>query len=452
MRHLLIRWLLLILLLPLGLPFGLRGQSIAQDSSLEHAKELWEMAIAAKGGREKLHQVNNLVFIGEGQTSITFWAFPDKYFSWSDARPSAFGIGVTIDNYETGFGYSTAFSNPPQVKMEKDIRQRKTGRSHLLICQIESLLETKWVQPEILGATKRRVGGKQVDLVNVQITWYNELFKFGVFLDEKTHLPVRIGRYGTFKPNEFYFVTDMRNYIDVEGIKMPTELSWFQSSDWTHPRYEINVDYDPQFFNRVPDLNAGPFQWRKAGSKTLPMQSVVIEKPKPLSNKEIAQYIQDLVSQNDDVSLSARRELVTAGRQSLPALIDALKSSNRLLSFRAAVLILEIDKENRSVMDTLPSYLLDPKLGEEERQDAAFGLLRNDQGIAQLIDLLLHPDPFVRRYVIFAFDELTERREIPKLVEDAIPALRKLTQDKDEIVRKMANEVLEQIELRLKRK
>jgi len=61
-------------------------------NSLERAKELWEMAIAAKGGREKLHQVGNLVFAGEGGTLVHFWVFPDKYFSWVDTRPSVFGL------------------------------------------------------------------------------------------------------------------------------------------------------------------------------------------------------------------------------------------------------------------------------------------------------------------------------------------------------------------------
>jgi len=46
---------------------------------------------------------------------------------------------------------------------------------------------------------------------------------------------------------------------------------------------------------------------------------------------------------------------------------------------------------------------------------------------------------------------LTERREIPRQIEKALPALRELTRDKDEVVRKMAKEVLEQIGNNFKR-
>ncbi|MGH9841182.1 MAG: HEAT repeat domain-containing protein [Blastocatellia bacterium] len=451
MKQLQKRGLLLILWLLFGSPMVARSQSNPADSSLEHARELWEMAIAAKGGREKLHQISNLLFIGEGGTSITFWVFPDKYFSWGDTRPSVFGLEVSISNYETGFGYSTAFSNPPQVKVEKDIRQHKDNRSHLLFCQIEYLLETKWIQLEVLQATKSTVGGKRVDLVDVQVKWYTKSYKFGVFLDEKTHLPVRVGSYSTFKPNEFYTTVDMRAYRDFLGIKLPTELSWRESSDWTHPRFEINAEYDPQFFNRVPDLNSGPFQWRKAGSTVPPAPVATIEKPEPLNPAQIAQYILELESPDEDMSVSARRELVTAGRQAVPALTEALKSGSLMPRFRAAVVLLEIDKENPAAMAALPGFLLDPQMEKAERQNAAFGLLRNDRGIAVLTELLLHPDSFVRRCVIFAFDELTERREIPSQVEKALPALRDLTRDKDEVVRKMAKEVLEQIGDRFKR-
>jgi len=167
---------------------------------------------------------------------------------------------VDISNYETGFGYSTAFSNPPQVKVEKDIRQHKSNRSQFFFCQMDYLLETKWLRPELLRATKSTVGGKRVDLVDVQVKWHTESYKVGVFLDEKTHLPVRIGYYSRFDTNDFYNTVNLRAYSDFGGIKLPTELSWRESSDWTHPRFEINAEYDPQFFERVPDLNGGPFQ------------------------------------------------------------------------------------------------------------------------------------------------------------------------------------------------
>lgn len=54
-------------------------------------------------------------------------------------------------------------------------------------------------------------------------------------------------------------------------------------------------------------------------------------------------------------------------------------------------------------------------------------------------------DVFVRRSVVFALDELTEQSEVPAIVDQAVPQLRELLKDSDEIVRGMAEEVLEQI-------
>ena len=47
--------------------------------------------------------------------------------------------------------------------------------------------------------------------------------------------------------------------------------------------------------------------------------------------------------------------------------------------------------------------------------------------------------------MLFAFDELTEQSKIPDLVKKAVPLLKELLKDSDEIVRGMAEEVLEQI-------
>ncbi len=82
------------------------------------------------------------------------------------------------------------------------------------------------------------------------------------------------------------------------------------------------------------------------------------------------------------------------------------------------------------------------------RQNAAFGMMWSEEGIAMLRDLLKHPQVLARRCVIFAFDELTELTEIPAGVKPAIPILKELLKDNDEVVRGMAEEVLEQIERR----
>jgi HEAT repeat protein len=48
--------------------------------------------------------------------------------------------------------------------------------------------------------------------------------------------------------------------------------------------------------------------------------------------------------------------------------------------------------------------------------------------------------------VIFAFDELTEMREISEQIQQAVPVLKQLLKDKNGVVRGMAEEVIGQIE------
>ncbi|HEY7543652.1 MAG TPA: HEAT repeat domain-containing protein, partial [Blastocatellia bacterium] len=79
------------------------------------------------------------------------------------------------------------------------------------------------------------------------------------------------------------------------------------------------------------------------------------------------------------------------------------------------------------------------------RRHSAFQLASCEKGIAILIEMLRDRDVFIRRSAVFAFDELTEQSEIPKIAKNAIPALKELLKDPDEIVRGMAGEVLKQM-------
>ena len=144
----------------------------------------------------------------------------------------------------------------------------------------------------------------------------------------------------------------------------------------------------------------------------------------------------------------AERELISASDRAIPALTEALKSTSRDLRGFAAATLLEINKGNEVAIRTMRDLLLDPQEGPQGRQNAAFRLMWSDQGIDILTGLLKHPDTIVRRCVIFAFDELTELTEIPKQVNKAIPIIRELLKDNDEVVRGMAEEVLEQIKHR----
>jgi HEAT repeat protein len=103
-------------------------------------------------------------------------------------------------------------------------------------------------------------------------------------------------------------------------------------------------------------------------------------------------------------------------------------------------------KSNAQSFQATRDLLLDSSLMPDFRQSAAFRLMDSEKGIAELTALLSHSDVVVRRCVLFAFDELTELTEIPQPVKQAVPSLKQLLKDQDEVVRGMTEEVLEQIE------
>jgi hypothetical protein len=282
------------------------------------------------------------------------------------------------------------------------------------------------------------------------VSGFGSPFRHGIFLDEKTHLPIRIGVYSNERPGEMFTWVDLKDYREVAGIQVPTAIS-AKNGRWGSLIIEINVDYDPKFFERMPDMNAGPYQWRKTGTKPSPSPESTEDSSKRLTPEQIAQYIKDLESADREKVMIAGRELSGAGDQAEPALTEALKSKSRDLRYFAAVTLLRINEENEAALRTLRDLLLDPRENPQDRQSAAFRLAECEKGISVLTDLLRHPDTLVRRCVIFAFDEMTEMTEIPKQVNKAIPIIRELLKDDDEVVRGMAEEVLEQIERRPRR-
>src|SRR5438128_1874860 len=78
------------------------------DNSLETAKQLWEMAIAAKGGRERLYAAKSIAItqhFSKRGASTELCVFPDKFWFWEDRRPGELGLGAGITNFERNLSY-----------------------------------------------------------------------------------------------------------------------------------------------------------------------------------------------------------------------------------------------------------------------------------------------------------------------------------------------------------
>ncbi|MEK6288107.1 MAG: hypothetical protein AABO57_20500 [Acidobacteriota bacterium] len=231
------------------------------DISLERAKHLWEMAVAAKGGRERLDAVKSIAitqdFGGRGR-STELCVFPDKYWAWEDRRPSKLGLAAEMRNFERNIGYFVVgyLPNDPK-KSELKPEDRASFRNPQLIY----LLETKWFKPEVLRAYKDNLGLHSVDVVETRVG----KFRIAVFLDTKTHLPVRVGYFSNYVDKIFTWY-GLSDYHEVNGILVPHSISYDGSRN-IPVQVEINVDYDPAVFERPPRIDDGPYQWRPKSSK-----------------------------------------------------------------------------------------------------------------------------------------------------------------------------------------
>src|SRR5262245_26526141 len=127
------------------------------------------------------------------------------------------------------------------------------------------------------------------------------------------HLPIRIGIYRDDPKDGMFTWFDLKDYREVAGIQAPTAIS-AKNGRWGSLIVEINVDYDPKFFERMPDMNAGPYQWRKSETRSSSLPDSTEDPSKRLTPEQIAQYIRDLESSDGEKVMIAGRELVSAGK------------------------------------------------------------------------------------------------------------------------------------------
>jgi hypothetical protein len=443
------RWKIATLVICLWLFSGLilTTKAHAQASSARtEAERLWELAVAAKGGRQRLHQVKSLAVFYEysrGRPSAEVYAFPDKRWDWIDSgQKSKFPLWV----------YSMDFEQMVHCVVQGVTREGcesvegYSKRSFLEGPQLLYLLETTWVKPKLLTASKGTLGFRSVDIVKVQL----EQFQISVYLDAKTRLPSRIAYHSNeggrnLKVGDIFEWYGLSDYREVNGIMLPHLISHTHGST-RQVRYEVNPAYDPHVFTRKPQIAAGPEQWRPKGYT--PAKSNGLASSKKFAVGEIQQAIQQLTHPDENVRVEARDKLTQAGTDAIPALTTALSQKQGLNKLHLARVIFDIDENNEAATAVFHQIALDQQEDWRLRRNAALQLIRNNSGIAHLTKMLESSEIFTRQSAVFAFDELTEQTEIPDSVKPAIPVLRHLLSDPDEIVREMSKEVLEQINSR----
>jgi len=241
------------------------SRAVLQNQTQAKAKALWERAIVAKGGRERLHSIYNLVVSTEtayltrtGRRNQVrreyLFVFPDKYWSYEDYGSDVFGTRMQMLNYETKMQYVGSPGHPETIlepikglKRNKDINYLEIGL----------LLETKWQQPIAIKASTGLIGSKRVDVVETRINGRRVDFA----LDREMHLPIRISFYNAINNKTYIDVQQFSDYVEVAGIRVP-QRSKFEDGTEQKSVIQFNVEYNPAIFVKPPALGLGQKAWQ----------------------------------------------------------------------------------------------------------------------------------------------------------------------------------------------
>jgi len=228
---------------------------------------LWEQAIAAKGGRERLHAISNMVIStrGEYQSRLLkrnqvrreeLLVFPNKYWFWDDYRPDVFGLRVSMYNYDTNMKYVITDGEPHhQLEPITNGQRNKALRN----AQLSFLLETKWLKPTIVKVSTGRFALRPVDIVQGMVEGERVDFAF----DQETHLLIRVSFYDTVNGKTYVSTDTFSDYIEVNGIKVPQTVKYDDDSEYKQS-YRFNVEYKKDIFIKSPPIEAGPQAWKVA--------------------------------------------------------------------------------------------------------------------------------------------------------------------------------------------
>lgn len=245
----------------------IRHYSMEQNETRmqREAERIWDQAIAAKGGRERLYAVRNVVISSKGiyRTSHNkgnkirqeeFYVFPDKFWAWSDYRPDVFGLRIEMVNYEIKAHYVIT----PDAPRDQPRGMPSQGSDQIIIGQLYYLLETKWLKPVVMKAIKGRVGLRQVEIVQTKV--HDERMDFA--FDRESHLLVQVSSYHGRDTGEMLDnVISFSNYTDVNGLKVPSKVTYEDGIDY-EVSFQFNVTYDPGVLVNPPTIEAGPEAWR----------------------------------------------------------------------------------------------------------------------------------------------------------------------------------------------
>jgi hypothetical protein len=214
-------------------------------------QEVWEQAVKAKGGRDRLHNVHSLaVYMKPADVNLagppTNWlcVFPDRYFEFEGRGSSA--RAVVVD----GTADRTATDATGIPRNARHLTPYEHDR--LALNQLIFLLESAWLHPQ------------PVEVRHAVLVIQADGRSYKVFLN-KDSLPERILSLPTSSEkhgNKYDY--RLQRYREFQGVMLPGRVVLLGNvSEYTWDvDYEVDAKYNPKLFERMPDLANGPEPWR----------------------------------------------------------------------------------------------------------------------------------------------------------------------------------------------
>jgi hypothetical protein len=246
-----------------------------EQNSEEQAKVFWELLVAAKGGREKMNKIENMLISSTGLPrngvpgiytikSIGLNVFPNKTWSLEDYRPSVLGLTMRMYNWETGIKYvfdpreKTVGLNPVKEIEKIDFERSKDENGKLKWAgMVIDIPESRWWKPMPIALRDGEIKREKVDII--QTILGGERIDF--FLNRKTHLPMRIDFYRFSKIRNETSIDSiyLSDYVEVCGFQMPTKLD---DGNVYSLKYQFNVDFDESIFTKPPSFEIESEAWK----------------------------------------------------------------------------------------------------------------------------------------------------------------------------------------------
>lgn len=255
------------------------------DAERARAAALWEEAVRAKGGRERLLSIKSLLITStiyarapkgsNTKDAVRLYAMPGKAWVYTHTPEFHVKLDATVINTERKLCTVTLAPAGSGVRGLSPCLS-ETWTQYLLQDPFIYLLETEWVRPVPLRARTEGQGQKQVDVIEAEVGKLRADF----YLHRKTRLPFKIvtewyggiGRAtGTLGPMEVL----LEDYAAVEGVQMPRRVTRRflpthresvgdpPTGDEERARYQFNVEHDPAVFDAPVPKNVKPDDWKR---------------------------------------------------------------------------------------------------------------------------------------------------------------------------------------------